>query len=502
MTTFRSSKPKFETGEKVLCYEPDPKKIKMLYDARVDRIRPSDEVLAPEERNRRGFAYFVHFLGWNSHWDRYVADDMLMKDNPANRAFQRNLYEQTEDFKSKMERKKKNRKSMDKARLSFDSNPSPVPSENTSEFCYQLKRGLEERLSVQEDDDVQFTRFTRGGSRAGSERGGVDEELGDTDTENELPESPSSSRVGDEGDKDNPDNEKDDKEDACTELIPLILPASLKEGLETDYYAISAGKLVKLPAQPNIITLLEGYVRNYAISKLANLEKQIQKHNQYRQPDKDETELYEEVAISLNVAKEVAEGVRVILDFHIGNILLYPEEADQFESSRKIRPHMESMERLVAEPSPIPNKNNHKKQKNCNEAEDPIAKRRSLRKKESESEGVVAGSVGSAASSGTDTPTHNAGAQAAYPQTKQSLQILQDLYSWKLVPESVYFEEPVPASLVYGGVHLTRLLVKLPDLFLRMKFPEEKLKHLMKFLEFMVDYINSQDEVFSDSVYS
>ena len=39
-----------------------------------------------------------------------------MKDNPANRAFQRNLYEQTEDFKSKMERKKKNRKSMDKAR--------------------------------------------------------------------------------------------------------------------------------------------------------------------------------------------------------------------------------------------------------------------------------------------------------------------------------------------------------------------------------------------------
>ena len=517
MMQTRGPKPRFEVGERVLCYDPDPTKIKMLYDAKVLDVMPSNEVLPPEVKNRpRGFAYNVHFQGWNSHWDRYVADDMLLKDSQENRDYQRHLYEQTEEYRVRVERKKKQRKSTDKARLSFDSNPSPVPSENTSEYNYQLRRGQEERFSIQEDEDVQLRFNSRLLSRAESDKSIVEEEKEDTEPENNLEES--RNEDGDENEKKElGEKDANEEEDLCTELVPLNLPQNLKDSLEADYNNVSDGKLVRLPAQPNIITLLEGYVRNFAISKLAALEKRLQKYNQnqYRQPDKDETELAEEVVQHINICKEVAEGVRILIDFHLGNILLYPQEKDQFTRSPNIRPHMESLERLVSEPQTIPlqtQKPAGKKQKNrSDEAEDPSsAKRRHHpRKKESESEGqqAVAGSVGSSAASssgGTDsTPTHSTVNQTAavYPQTKQSLQILQDLYSWKLVPESVYFEEPVPASLVYGGVHLARLLVKLPELFLRMRFSNEKLKHLMKFLEFMVDYIANQEDVFSDSIY-
>ena len=44
MVSTRGPKPKFDIGERVLCYEPDPKKIKMLYDAKVLDLRPSQKV--------------------------------------------------------------------------------------------------------------------------------------------------------------------------------------------------------------------------------------------------------------------------------------------------------------------------------------------------------------------------------------------------------------------------------------------------------------------------
>ena len=82
------------------------------------------------------------------------------------------------------------------------------------------------------------------------------------------------------------------------------------------------------------------------------------------------------------------------------------------------------------------------------------------------------------------------------------LQIMRELQAWKLVPESMYFEEPVPTSLVYGGVHLARLLVKLPDLFVKMKFPNKKLKYMMKYLEFLAEYLNSaHEDIFNADVY-
>ena len=72
--------------------------------------------------------------------------------------------------------------------------------------------------------------------------------------------------------------ELEEPEDVCTEIPPLQLPEALQKRLELDHQLInSKRRLPRLPAQPNIVTLLEMFVRNYAIQKLAQLEKQLAK---------------------------------------------------------------------------------------------------------------------------------------------------------------------------------------------------------------------------------
>ena len=119
----------------------------------------------------------------------------------------------------------------------------------------------------------------------------------------------------------------DIEEDICTEPLPLQYPDSLRKGLDRDLKMVSgSGRLVQLPAQPNIVTLLEGFVRKFTISRLAAAEKQIQKNmnNAYRQ-EKEDNDYFDDVKVSVNVCKEVAEGFRILVDFLLGSVLLYPQ---------------------------------------------------------------------------------------------------------------------------------------------------------------------------------
>merc|ERR1719319_1546266 len=68
----------------------------------------------------------------------------------------------------------------------------------------------------------------------------------------------------------------------------------------------------------------------------------------------------------------------------------------------------------------------------------------------------------------------------------RSLAVLSEqVHGWKLVPDSLYFQEKVPNSLVYGGVHLARLLVKFPTIFAKMKFTTVNAKTIHRYLEFL-----------------
>ena len=81
-------------------------------------------------------------------------------------------------------------------------------------------------------------------------------------------------------------------------------------------------KLTKFPACPNIVNILEEFVRKYAVQKLSQLEKQLLKSpysSQFAKLNSEkEAEKYEEAVNQINVRKEVAECMKIIIDFQVG----------------------------------------------------------------------------------------------------------------------------------------------------------------------------------------
>ena len=108
-------------------------------------------------------------------------------------------------------------------------------------------------------------------------------------------------------------------------------------------------------------------------------------------------------------------------------------------------------------------------------------------------------SIGSA-SSGTMTPTlphHGHG----YPQSSKSHIILDQLASWKLVPDTLYLETRVPPSLIYGGIYLARLMVKIPEIIAKMRFSSKNAKKIIKYLEYLTEFISNQNDIYTESNY-
>lgn len=403
---------------------------------------------------------------------------MLLKDNEENRNLQKELLRAAEDITSKTSKKKKgDRRLSDKVRQSLDScedwaEGSIIEDPDDREIQFNILRGERE---VEEDNTDCLTEPSTSPLK-----------LNFTEELNIMRSEPT---------------ELDEPEDVCSEILPLQLPESLQKRLEQDHLFInSKRKLARLPAQPNIVTLLEMFVRNYATQKLAQLEKQMAKspYSQFNKISVDkETDKYDEAVSHINICKEVAEGVRILIDFNLGTILLYRKEEEQFarSSQLKLSPSLEGsdctskrLRRPVSESQ--------------SESGDVTCKKRTRLSSAMREDGVK-GSSADSTSSGTITPTplsagHNT---QGYPQSCKSLALIEELQAWKLVPEAQYLQTPVPASLVYGGVHLARLLVKLPEIMVKMKLSMKNAKKIIKYLEYLTEFLNNQQDIFSDNSY-
>jgi len=477
---------RFEQGEKVLCYEPDPNKVKVVYEAKIIEIR-----IGKDDQGKRRNEYLVHFHGWNSAWDRYVLEDMLLKDTEEGRAHQQELLVESEKIQNKSKKKKSaERRLSDKSRLSCDSNEDSSVT------------GGEESIIDEDDDEIEFNLKVK--------KEISEEEL---DTITEPSNSPHKLNLIDElqNMKTEP-VEMDEPEDVCTDILPLTIPDGLKKKLEHDHHLINARrKLTKLPAQPNVANILELFVRSYAIQKLSSVEKQLSKshYSQFAKINSEkEAEKYEEAANHINICKEVAEGVRIIIDFHLGNILLYRREEDQFSKSKDMKPKMENINTramMVSTSPEIMAARTGARKHGLSESEpegSATGKKRtrlSSNVKEENNGAVLPGSVGS--SSGTVTPTlPTPGSGPGYPQSSKAHAILEQLLDWKLVPDTLYLESPAPPSLIYGGIHLARLLVKIPDILVKMRFSVKNAKKITKHLELLTDFLNNQ-EIFTETCY-
>ena len=117
---FRAARGKirFAAHEKVLAYEPDPNKAKVIYEAKILEIQTN-----LDDKGRKQNEYLIHFQGWNSSWDRYVLEDLLLKDTEENRLLQQQLLVEAKELHEKLSKKKKmeRRLSENKIRNSVDS---------------------------------------------------------------------------------------------------------------------------------------------------------------------------------------------------------------------------------------------------------------------------------------------------------------------------------------------------------------------------------------------
>ncbi|KAK5649908.1 hypothetical protein RI129_000937 [Pyrocoelia pectoralis] len=427
---------KFYEGERVLCYEPDPTKAKVLYDSKV-----LDVVITKDSRGRKNVEYLIHFQGWNSSWDRCVREEYVLKDTPENRQLQKDLAEKSQlqigAYLYRKERKKLNRKTNETIAHSSEDGSIGSPRQLDTD---------ESSNSSEEDSSL------------------------DDDT------------------------------------FPIELSPDLKEILENDYDNINNhNKLMKLPAEPNVVTILEMYWKHYATGLFCGLnDKPLTRH---RIPTKIRSE---DVQKNLNICKEMLDGLRIYFDFTLKDLLLYDKERNQVETAQavvfsdacvikqelSVKQELEDLEyaHLPNMDADDDNYNNHDGINNHsnNIGHRTLKRRRGLRSERTSSEVHTNGNL--------DEPSYNTTSTSRNSDTTPIS--ISKFLSWKLLPEHVILQRPLPPSLLYGATHLLRLFVKLPELLNTCAMAENKLKVLHRHLDSFLDFLNHHKEWYSDRFYT
>ncbi|KAL5291516.1 MSL3 family protein [Megaselia abdita] len=272
MVSTRCPKQKFTEGEKVLCYEPDQSKAKVLYDSKVLGIYE-----ARDKRGRKTLQYKIHFQGWNSSWDRKVSQDYILKDTKENRQLQKELAEKAQlQLAAYLYRKERKRQRLP-GRASGDQEPSTEENSRSS--------GIEQNkmeFATKENGDCESESYSS------SVESGTHEE----------------------------------------DRVLLRVSEKLKNFLEYDHEMIVKNNRQHiLPAKVTAVQILENFVKQSAIKLVFS--NQTDSHPRRRvhsaRNDKREKD-FEKVITIINLLKEVADGIRIYFDFTITNHLLYKEE--------------------------------------------------------------------------------------------------------------------------------------------------------------------------------
>jgi male-specific lethal 3 len=474
----------FEDGERVLCYEPDPTKVRVIYDAKILRIVDEEPAeVGGNKRNKAAAAvekqYLVHFQGWSSSWDRFVPLDHLLKDLSDHRVLQGQLFEEAEECKREMKksRGKKQRRNSSDAPKKLDSS------------------------EASEDSEVQF-------------KGQEAEELPKPEEEQQQQQEEREEEAG----------EEEDEEEF---IVPIEIKESLKRHLEEDMNRVVKGRKVNpMPADPNVVDVLERYVRHYASQQIAAHENN---KSSARGGNKGsnaaaaakEVEL-DRVTDAINVCKEIAEGLRVMMDFYTADVLLYESEVSAFKRAMRRRDVLtdatvdNNKELVVAVTAPevaeIPKSPKSKKsrltlsaQKRRNSATGIVTiDLTGMAAKLFETVGPVAAGAGcsskdSSAASGASTPTTTRSAASTglelVAKTRTNL-ILKEADAWRLLPAESSLEEPL-ASLVCGPIYLLRLYCRLPDILVKMGMSDKKTSLVVKYLESLLEFLDGEKGMFS-----
>nr|XP_053657073.1 male-specific lethal 3 homolog isoform X5 [Cherax quadricarinatus] len=245
----------------------------------------------------------------------------------------------------------------------------------------------------------------------------------------------------------------------------------------------TSSQLLDLPTDKTALSLLENYVKFFAVRYLARTKEK--RRNEIKEKDKC-------FLTRLDLCKEVMDGIRICFDFHIETLLLYAKERRQAERLRTAQPVYSKGEldgyepMLVDEKDASENTSVHKdegdtedskakveasqKEEEKNKVADSIGHRllRSKRPPSGDSNTVVerekSAATNMACESGRSTPTTvTSGTSTAGVSGSAGTNISTSLYrgippqlqDWSLLPESHH--DPPPPSIIYGHTHLLRL---------------------------------------------
>ncbi|KAM5247673.1 MSL complex subunit 3-like [Ctenodactylus gundi] len=334
------------------------------------------------------------------------------------------------------------------------------------------------------------------------------------------------------------------------ERITIDIPEVLKKQLEDDCYYINRRKrLVKLPYQTNIITILESYVRHFATNAAISANERPPHHPAMVQSNMNVHFIPTEKNVDL--CKEMVDGLRIIFDYTLPLVLLYPYEQAQYKkvtSSKCFLPVMEiatntnrsleelspgqpllspSMQqstvsqpatgglttpkRLKAKPKVLQSVRHSRSDKTtCNRLCESSAIPQPKHQQQDPSASIPKPLLhlekktlvpGSSPSSIPWTPSKDG--NVVFSSLKGRANEINEVLSWKLVPDNYPpGDQPPPPSYIYGAQHLLRLFVKLPEILGKMSFSEKNLKALLKhfdlFLRFLAEY---HDDFFPESAY-
>lgn len=487
MVSTRGVRVKFSEGERVLCYEPDPTKAKVLYDSKVLEV-----VFNKDGKGRKQIEYLIHFQGWNASWDRCVSEDFVLKDTDENRDLQKQLADKAQ------------------IKLSMKSNRVLIGGPLFKER--KRKRRLSETIRETIEKEKQ--------EREQQEESETSSQTGTTVTEEDERGWPLSEAGSTSGGEDEDEEEEGEAASEDERHFPLVIPDNLRAVLERDYHLINdKNKLLDLPTEKSVLSLLENYVRFFAMRYLA------------RSREKRRTEIKEKdkCFMTLDLCKEVMDGLRICFDFHIETLLLYAPERRQAERLRTAQPvyvnqemdgivpvvveDRESLDGLCGEKDDLENEMIRVKAEAAQKEEDKAKEcggRRLLRSKRPLSGDSCSntdrdkGGISMACESGRSTPTTvtSGGSTAGVSSSlgRGTLRTLPyaglqhpQLQDWTLLPEAHRY--PPPPVLLYGHIHLLRLFVKLPEILFRMNLSEYKKKAISKHLDLFLEYISTHSEV-------
>ncbi|XP_013841339.1 male-specific lethal 3 homolog isoform X2 [Sus scrofa] len=542
MSASEGMKFKFHSGEKVLCFEPDPTKARVLYDAKVPPRRDREDARDgdPGTGGERGCGRSP----WGHRWEGWpnppaelaldaaepsrlqlpevsrlqlaglawtlIVDVIVGKDEKG-----RKIPEYLIHFNGWNRRRSTGRKRKRCRLPGVDSVLKSLPAEEKDENDENSISSSSDDNSEEKDEEIS--------------------EESDIEEKTETKEDP----------------ELHAKREMEERTITIEIPEVLKKKLEDDCYYINRRKrLVKLPCQTNIITILESYVKHFAINAAFSANERPRHH--HAMPHANMNVHYIPAEKNVDLCKEMVDGLRITFDYTLPLVLLYPYEQVQYKkvtSSKFFLPIKESTtntnrnqeelspsppllnpstpqstesqpttgepatpKRRKAEPEALQSlRRSTRHSANCDRLSESSASPQPKRRQQDTSASMPKlflhlekkTPVHSRSSSPVPlTPSKEGSTVFAGFEGRRTNEI-NEVLSWKLVPDSYPpGDQPPPPSYIYGAQHLLRLFVKLPEILGKMSFSEKNLKALLKhfdlFLRFLAEY---HDDFFPESAY-